>query len=214
MCIARQINHPDTLEAIGFPDKGWNWRRATKIMDERKAAKLPVYTGAYMITASYREITQGGQSKNETYCKNVLGDVWKARRKDPWWEHWHLETAWEALCKYRGFGGFMAYEVISDLRWTRYLKDAPDIMTWANAGPGAIRGLNRVHGRKLNHRITKEQAVDEMHELLTLAPHFVGTHVPINKIEMREIEHSLCEYDKYTRVAKGEGRPRAKYPGR
>jgi hypothetical protein len=28
---------------------------------------------------------------------------------------------------------------------------------------------------------------------------------------MRDIEHSLCETDKYLRVKNGEGRPRAKY---
>jgi bacterioferritin (cytochrome b1) len=29
--------------------------------------------------------------------------------------------------------------------------------------------------------------------------------------EMREIEHSLCEYDKYLRVMKKEGRPRSTF---
>jgi hypothetical protein len=30
-------------------------------------------------------------------------------------------------------------------------------------------------------------------------------------VEMRDIEHSLCEFDKYERVRLGEGRPRMKY---
>jgi hypothetical protein len=29
--------------------------------------------------------------------------------------------------------------------------------------------------------------------------------------EMREVEHSLCEFDKYSRVRSGEGRPRGVY---
>jgi len=29
---------------------------------------------------------------------------------------------------------------------------------------------------------------------------------------MRDIEHSLCEFDKYERVRNGEGVPRGKYP--
>ena len=33
----------------------------------------------------------------------------------------------------------------------------------------------------------------------------------IDGLEMRDIEHCLCEYDKYERVRLGEGRPRAKY---
>lgn len=30
---------------------------------------------------------------------------------------------------------------------------------------------------------------------------------------MRDVEHSLCEFDKYRRVQLDEGRPRSKYPG-
>ena len=33
--------------------------------------------------------------------------------------------------------------------------------------------------------------------------------VPV--LEMREIEHSLCEFDKYQRVKNGEGKPRSIY---
>jgi ppGpp synthetase/RelA/SpoT-type nucleotidyltranferase len=29
--------------------------------------------------------------------------------------------------------------------------------------------------------------------------------------EMREVEHSLCEFDKYERTRLGQGRPRSKY---
>ena len=33
-------------------------------------------------------------------------------------------------------------------------------------------------------------------------------------LEMRDIEHCLCEFDKYERVRLGQGRPRAKYKPR
>ena len=36
-----------------------------------------------------------------------------------------------------------------------------------------------------------------------------GRHVP--EMEMRDIEHSLCEVDKWLRVRNGEGKPRAAY---
>ena len=32
-----------------------------------------------------------------------------------------------------------------------------------------------------------------------------------HKLEMRDIEHSLCEFDKYERVRNGEGKPRGRY---
>jgi len=93
-----------------------------------------------------------------------------------------------------------------------------DVYTWANPGPGARRGLNRIfRGGPKNgpDKNKNEQFVAEMRHLLELAnsgeqePH-VGQHVPL-PLEMREIEHSLCEFDKYMRVLKDEGRPRSRY---
>jgi hypothetical protein len=34
------------------------------------------------------------------------------------------------------------------------------------------------------------------------------------KLEMRDVEHTLCEFDKYERVKAGEGQMRAKYDWR
>jgi hypothetical protein len=50
-----------------------------------------------------------------------------------------------------------------------------------------------------------------MRELLEMSRTCLPDFVP--PLELREIEHSLCETDKYLRVANGEGRPRAKYEG-
>jgi 5-hmdU DNA kinase, helical domain len=101
-----------------------------------------------------------------------------------------------------GFGatGFMAYEVISDLRWA-CLRDAPDVMTWANAGPGAVRGLHRVFGRPADQPLSQDQALVEMCGLLDKSPDHLGEHVP--PLEMRDVEHSLCEFDRYQRAKQG-----------
>lgn len=121
-----------------------------------------------------------------------------------------LETAWEIFQEYPYLGAFMSYELVSDLRWTHFFRNATDIMSWANAGPGAMRGLNRIHGRDLNYKRRTHKWNDEMYELLQISRERIGDWMP--KLEMREIEHSLCEFDKYERVRNGEGRPRGKYP--
>lgn len=59
-----------------------------------------------------------------------------------------LEQVWRWLKEVPFQGPFHAYEVVTDLRHTALLDRAPDIMTWANPGPGAQRGLNRIHGRR------------------------------------------------------------------
>ena len=106
-------------------------------------------------------------------------------------------------------GPFMAYEVVTDWRHTWLGDKAEDILSWANPGPGARRGLNRIYGRPLEKTIKTKQCVEEMKDLLHASPAYIGVHVP--NLEMRDIEHSLCEFDKYERVRLGEGKPRSLY---
>jgi len=120
-----------------------------------------------------------------------------------------LEEAWEHLRTLWFMGNFMAYEVVTDLRHTFVLENSSDIYMWANPGPGARRGLNRIHRRPLEKRIPSEQCIKEMQELW--GHHRSRDEVGYGKLELREIEHSLCEIDKYMRVLHGEGRPRQKY---
>ena len=134
-----------------------------------------------------------------------------------------LEMMWSWLRQFPYLGDFMAYEIVTDLRYTDLLCHAPDIMTWANAGPGAIRGLNRIHDRKLDGSIPKRQSCEEMQELLALSfdsgnwayrifddgPTGGRTNWPA--WDMRTVEHTLCEFDKYERVRLGQGAPRQKF---
>lgn len=138
-----------------------------------------------------------------------------------------MEMMWQWLRQFPYLGDFMSYEVVTDLRHTALLERATDIMTWANPGPGAMRGLNRIHGRDLNKRVLKEQACREMQELLAMSQDWRYWPRPGTPVadwatswgraemtgswpawEMREVEHTLCEFDKYERARLGEGRPR------
>ena len=199
MAVARQINWPDTLQEIGFPEH-WNPERVKAIMQGRMDRKEKVYTGAYMLTG-----TLGGTKVEQTIDK-ILTPLYES---PPEILPYSLEVTWKKYLPYPGFSGFMAYEVVTDLRHSKYLEEADDIMTWANAGPGAKRGLNRIHGRPLEQTIKPYQLTIEMQELLDIAGDYIGSFLP--DLEMREIEHCLCEYDKYERVRLGEGRPRAKF---
>jgi len=197
MAVARQINWPDTLEEIGFPEE-WRPQHVKNIMEDRMANKQKVYTGAYMLTG-----TLGGTKIEQTVDK-ILTPLY-ARFPCHFSS---LEDSWRSFLPYAGFSDFMSYEVVTDLRHTKWLKDAPDIMTWANPGPGAMRGLNRIFGRPLDSKQKKPLFIQEMRDLLALL-----NNEPL-PLEMRDIEHSLCEFDKYERARLGQGRPRAKYKPR
>ena len=169
----------------------------------------PYVTGAYIITSP------PGYSKLDGILK-ILSDFYK----DDWRSQAKymakkrtvtLQEAWLWLKTKKFFGKFHSYEIVTDLRWTKLLDRAPDVMTWCSVGPGARRGLNRVSGRdKRDHTRTTEQMLAEMGDLLQyskskdLWPKECGWP----EWEMRDVEHTLCEFDKYERVRLGEGRPR------
>lgn len=93
-----------------------------------------------------------------------------------------------------------------------------DVLTWANMGPGAARGLARL-GLLPTLRFTAQgEGLQHMSNLHTLTmnggvPAGVLAAIPW-PFELREIEHSLCEFDKYQRVLRGEGQARMKFNGR
>ena len=207
MALARLINWPPTLIDIGFPDR-WHPKRAHEKMKARKEAGLKVYTGAYLLGAIPK-----GDDKARYLIHYVLTPLKKVldegRASDGAEFPDNLERAWEYFRSFRGIGNFLAYEIVSDLRHTRYLSSAPDIMTWANAGPGALRGLTRLWGFQPKTRqadgyiFPEKRAVTAMRLLLMLSRERLPDWMP--PWEMREVEHHLCETDKYLRIKEGQG---------
>jgi hypothetical protein len=228
LCIARTINWPETLECLlgtnAWPDHPrFSPDNLAKRLNARKDSGQKVYTGAYMIRAeSDPNQPWYDWTKQEYIAKIVLGNLWKDRKAlGHYWGGPHpsrnsscsLRDSWETIRAYYGWGPFMAYEVVTDMRHTRYLRSAPDIMSWANAGPGALRGLNRLTGRPLTASVPDAcELMSLLLERVSADEYWDGYRHPL---EMRDIEHSLCETDKYLRVLEGSGRPRALYvPGR
>src|SRR5690606_23942233 len=210
-------------------EEGFEPAKLTKALEDYAAAGNKVYTGAYMIRAESDPTKHWySWSKHRYIAEIVLGRLWEDRERfaaELEKPGQTLEGAWKLFQepRYVGWGPFMAYEVVTDLRHTRYLRNAPDIYTWANAGPGAIRGLNRLYGRELGAKPKPEQTNAEMLKLMIELndldePGFnatFGEPCDVNpRFEMRDIEHSLCEFDKYERVRLGEGKMRSKYDWR
>lgn len=214
LCIARQINLPDTLAAL-LQSRGWprgpRWYAAAfeRTLVERFARKLRVYTGSYMLSGP----SDGARTMPAMTTRIILAPIWARRRELVPRLRGTMQAATVALSETRFWGGrFIAYEVVCDLRHTRYLDNAPDVNTWTNVGPGSRRGYNRLLGRPLAQRVQDNAFIDFVtfaHE--TLYPRWhTRASAPF---ELREIEHSMCEFDKYERVRLGEGRPRQLFKG-
>jgi hypothetical protein len=193
----------------------WDPKFTYHALMEHKEATGRVFTNAHMIHSA-RDM-----NKCEYMVYHVLDQVWAIRRSIEPTPIDNLESSFIKLLSQYGFGNFVAYEVITDLRHTRYLCNAGDIMTWANPGPGAQRGVCRMAGFTVttrNYHTTPEDRksypkregyIAVMKYLLDISPVYMEKWVP--PLEMRDIEHSLCEFDKHQRVLYGEGTPRMKF---
>jgi hypothetical protein len=233
LCVARHFNWPDTLQDLmdggdAWPsdrpcDRGFRPDHMTSVLWQRQVNKLKVYTGAYMIRAEQHDDKPWRHWPKVRYSSEiVLGRLWEARN---YWELFlrqgdpnTMQEIWNLFQhpQYVGWGPFMAYQVVVDMRWTRYLRGAPDINEWAAVGPGSARGLNRLHGRPLKSPVSQGQGLEEMQAVRAwMQEGGLAAYPWLDVPELSDVQNCLCEFDKYERVRLGEGRPRALYvPGR
>jgi hypothetical protein len=210
--IFRWFNFIPTGRTLVEHDLHRNWEgdKATQLIKEQPQ----------WVTGSYIIKTPNGMDK-VTGVVDCINNIWqdkdwliKRLEYDKKEHKSSLESAWTLLRQYPYMGPFMAYEVVTDLRHTYILDEAHDIMTWANAGPGAMRGLNRLTGRELDFSNRSHDWNTEMQELYQIVIRRLPAHMVMRNdrmYELRDIEGGLCEFDKYSRILKNEGRTRSIY---
>jgi hypothetical protein len=197
-------------EQHGWVYDKWDTEKTKKIIEDRLDKKQRTFTGAYIIT------NQGiSAPKKDVVVDEFLVPIWKNKNAiaENAAHYQTLQKTHEKLGEYKGWGGggFMAYEVVSDLNYTSVLNKATDRYTWANAGPGAIRGINRIEGANLKRSMKPEISNQKMQKILNLKYVYTAENIDVASVDMRTIEHSLCEWDKYERVRLNQGRPRSKF---
>ncbi len=217
LCIARQINWPETLAELIAAGGAWpdstNFDFVggmTRVLNQRQARGEKVYTGAYMISAPPTK----GADKQSYIAETVIGGLWQ--RRHSFADYFGrgltvtLAGAHDRIMRTNGWGQFMAYQAVVDMRFTTLLREATDALSWAAAGPGTIRGLNRIHGRTVDAKLSQGQALSEMRTIYKVVQQEAGV-----AMDFSDVPNILCETDKYLRVKLGEGKPRALYvPGR
>ena len=180
------------------------WDREKAIEEVRKQPKW--ITGAYIVKTPNR-------MDKVTGVAECVSHIWVERErilKD--FKHFKsLCDAWHYLMRFPYIGPFVSYELVSDLRHTYLLEDAEDICSWANAGPGAMRGLNRLTGKPLEFCKRSWDWNGEMQALYQWCREQLDLSKFHRPFEMREIEGGLCEFDKYSRILHGQGRTRSVY---
>lgn len=187
----RWFNRIETCERV--PLEAWA-EGDTAAMRKAFEGVIPLVTNAYMIKSPTGKNKLDGLLQNIESAKEYISDI----------TFTSLESAHAQLREVPMLGPFLAYEIITDLRHTHLLENAPDIMTWASAGPGCQRGIEWVLGRKIPSYASKagqREALAVMRDLLDASRELWNyPHAPW---EMREVEHTLCEFDKYRRGQEG-----------
>jgi alpha-glutamyl/putrescinyl thymine pyrophosphorylase clade 1 len=211
--IARLINHPDTLVDLSYnPSRNllvdWNQEEFIAVGRRRQLSRQQLVTGAYMVktpvglnkTAGLAQLLGEVLPHCATYADGLLG------------RSASLSEVHEWLMQFPFIGGFIAYEIVSDLRHTPLLNRANDVMTWCHLGPGAKRGLGWVLEGDSEARFAKFRHELACRHLLTKANED-AFWIARGGWEMREVEHNLCELDKYVRTVRGVGKPKQRYNG-
>ena len=205
----RIFNWPETYKVLcGDEDFIYEWDEGESylLLEEMKKSGKKMFTGAYMVTNNGKH-KEKWKLAHESLCEIHSGIV----ENNIGYEiskYNSIQHAWNLINPFPMMGNFVSYEMVTDLTYTYILRNASDILTWANAGPGAIRGINRLLGKDVKARLSEEEALRHMRWLLKK----ISNNADFGRdVVIRDIEHSLCEFDKYERVRKGEGRPRSLY---
>lgn len=122
-----------------------------------------------------------------------------------------IRLAFNKFLQNYGFGPFTSYEVVSDLAYLPWSGLDPD--EWANAGPGCRLGINLIYP---NIKTTKDYlaAMKKIRDMQLRM--FKELYLPWKSVRfsntnlnLRDVEHSLCEYGKYHRQRIGKGKSRS-----
>ena len=163
--IARLLNRDDVLDELIAKDAwptadDFDPRCILAVLSDRAKRGLANRSNAY------RAAIVRGESR-DTAAVLIVRDLWLRRAEfsellagNPTMHQVHA-----ALKRTDGLGDFSSYQIVVDASYCALLGNAPDLNSWAAAGPGTIRGLNRLHGRPVKAPLDQRKALREMREV-------------------------------------------------
>lgn len=220
LIICRYYSRIETIKLLVENDCLFStnaWLKGTKILKEYYEKGNSICTPGFLTTAR----AHGNSYKKYLMPFIIVNDLNnRFPNLDNYLKHNTIENitnffAKNALCT----AMFMAYEYASDIVYTKRYNDPcrpTDIDTYCSCTIGSLRGLRRLCGEKYNNRVKIN--VDDCIQFLlrelknrfsTVSTYYDKFVYP--EIHAREIEHWLCEYDKYSRVLKENRRIKRRY---
>jgi alpha-glutamyl/putrescinyl thymine pyrophosphorylase clade 1 len=201
MFVARLVNWWPTLAKLRFPVP-WDPDNFVNTLVQRRFLGEKTFSGAYIINQMIKGGT--GMDKGAYLAKFVLGPLWEDRTQLRPTSKDTLASVCDRWTQYKGVGGFIAAQVIADLKYVDPLHKAKDWYSWAASGPGSRRGLNLVLGDD------KDKPWEESMWLVALQDlqQQFNKEVSFQPLHAQDMQNVLCEFSKYQR-----GSSRTRYPG-
>lgn len=201
--VARLFNSPKTLEAVEpfvLPFKPVALARAAHKMAQRGER---VFNPAYIVS------TNGVSGDKVDYLmERVLAPMWAERRRLMLGPADSLRGVAELLRSFNGMAGFMAGQVVADVKYCPALRDAKDWWTFAFSGPGSRRGMNRILGNDPDKAWKEEVWHAKLMELRDRVNERLDDLM--EPLHAQDLQNCLCEFDKFRRAKEG-GRPKQIY---
>lgn len=204
--LARHFNQPSTLELIGYPTE-WNpdeiLHKIEKSRAECKPYKGPIFNSAYYLSS---ELSIRAGELGVTRVHTVLGMMCQQFVDRPFTPTNTVRESITKLTSYRGVGTFIAGQIVADLRWATSI-NFKDRLRWAAIGPGSRRGMNRLLGKDVKASMNQELFDELFSELVDELKEKLPTSIT-RRLEAIDLQGVLCEFDKYERITKSEGKLR------
>ena len=183
----------------------WNADAVIDYLGDCKEDGDQIFTGAFMIHGG----TKSG-SKLMDVCRGHIQAAWDRRYelcKDL--RCTTLENAHKVLSSLPGMGGtgFMAAQVVCDLKYTALLAGVTDWWTWCSSGPGSLRGMAIIEGKPES----KNRFAVRVNGLRSWINKEL-TRYGMSPLHCQDMQSCLCEFSKYERARAG-GRNKRTYPG-
>lgn len=227
--LFRLFNKHETSELIHqpirFKELQKNPNKYRKILDSAKDLGQSLYTGVFFTTGMRQGVQAtlieaglpGDFSGNDLVLfvnyinqDGIVESIDQAKDQ---------KAVFTALCKYKGLGSFLAYQIFVDFT---YIDEFPfSENEFTVAGPGCKKGLDMLFKDKdgMSYeecvfwvRDNIETAFEE-HLGKSLDPHRLFADLPEEDrcLNVMSLENCFCELSKYIRAITDTGRPRKKY---
>jgi hypothetical protein len=169
----------------------------------------PHVTGSYIITGrpGYPK-AEGVVHYIHGWCQKGWRDRWYYWKKDPPL----LSEMYEWITS-EGLGSFMKGQIIADLKYVSFMRNVADWWNWATPGPGSLSGLNIVLDRPMVAPWPKGEWLVQLMRLNDIVTPRLEKG-GISRLHNQDLQNCLCEFSKYTKVARGLGRPRQTFKNR